>query len=65
MNNAKKVAYEVTLYGASFADDSEQNKRTYEKLVEELESYKYKKNVESFCEETKQSIQNYVGMLDV
>ena len=65
MSDTKRVAYEVTQYGATFAGDNEQNERTYKNLVEELESYKYKKNVESFSKETKNSIENYIGMLDV
>lgn len=65
MSDTKRVAYEVTQYGATFAGDNDQNERTYKNLVEELESYKYKKNVESFSKETKNSIENYIGMLDV
>lgn len=65
LDDAKKAAYELTLYGATFADDNEQTHRTYEVLVQELESYKYKKDVESFSEETKRSINNYLGMIDV
>jgi len=65
LDDAKKAAYELTLYGATFADDNEQMHRTYEVLVQELEPYKYKKDVESFSEETKRSIDNYLGMIDV
>ncbi|HIP19539.1 MAG TPA: hypothetical protein EYG70_00275 [Sulfurimonas sp.] len=65
LDDAKKAAYELTLYGATFCDDNEQTHRAYEVLVQELESYKYKKDVESFSEETKRSINNYLGMIDV
>lgn len=65
LNDTKKAAYEITLYGATFSTDNQENQRTYETLVEELETYKYKKDVESFNKETKRSIENYIGMLDV
>ncbi len=65
LDDAKKAAYEITNYGLIFASDSEQNQRTYENLIDNLESYKYKKNVESFTKETKQGVENYIGMLDV
>jgi len=64
-SDAKQTAYDITNYGATFAADSEQHQRKYENLVEQLESYKYKKSVEDFDVQTKQSIENYVGMLDV
>lgn len=65
LNDTKKAAYEITQFGATFAEDSEQHQRTYENLVELLESYKYKKSVENFDLQTRQSIENYIGMLDV
>ncbi len=65
LSDAKKAAYEVTHYGATFAQDSEQHQRTYENLVDELQRYKYKKNVEAFEAQTKEHIDNYIGMLDV
>ncbi|MDQ7067085.1 MAG: hypothetical protein Q9M40_03250 [Sulfurimonas sp.] len=65
LSNTKKAAYELTLYGATFKDDSENHAKTYETLVHDLEMYKYKKSVESFSEETKNRIETYVGMLDV
>ncbi|MDF1882924.1 hypothetical protein JHD49_03125 [Sulfurimonas sp. SAG-AH-194-C21] len=65
LSQTKKAAYEITLYGASFELDSEQHKELYSSLVEELETYKYKKDVDSFSEETKHSIENYVGTLNV
>jgi len=63
--NAKKDAYEITLYGATFMHDSERHLKAYDLLVEHLESYKYKKNVDSFDEETKREFDNYLGMIDV
>ncbi len=65
LNDTKNAAYEITLHGSTFEFDSEHHSRTYLTLVEDLETYKYKKNVESFNRETKNSIENYIGMLDV
>jgi len=65
LNDTKKAAYDITQYGATFMSDSEQLQRTYENLVENLEHYKYKKSVEHFDKQTKQSIENYIGMIDV
>jgi len=63
--DAKKDAYEITLYGSTFMNDSERHLKAYELLVEHLESYKYRKNVDSFDEETKREFDNFLGMLDV
>ncbi|MDF1876437.1 hypothetical protein JHD47_01225 [Sulfurimonas sp. SAG-AH-194-L11] len=65
LSNPKRAAYEITLYGALFEADSEEHKKLYSALVKELETYKYKKDVDSFSEETKHSIKNYVGILNV
>jgi len=64
-SDAKKDAYEITLYGATFMHDSERHLKAYELLVEHLETYKYRKDVDSFDEETKREFDNFVGMLDV
>ena len=64
-NDSKKDAYEITLYGATFMHDSERHMKAYELLVEHLESYKYRKDVDSFDEETKREFDNFIGMLDV
>jgi len=65
LKNAKKDAYDITFYGATFMNDSERHKKAYELLVEHLESYKYRKDVDSFDEETKREFDNFVGMIDV
>jgi len=64
-SNSKQDAYDITLYGATFAQDNERISKAFEALVEHLEPYKYKKNVPPFDEETKHSFERYVGMLDV
>ena len=52
-NNAKSDAYKITLYGATFKNDSERHERAYQELVEKLEDYKYKKSVASFSDESR------------
>ena len=64
-NDAKKDAYEITLYGATFKDDSQRHTNTYKALIESLQEYKYRKNVDLYSDETKHHIDVYLGMLDV
>jgi hypothetical protein len=63
--DAKKAAYELTKYGATFQNDSERHYRAYENMLEKLEKYKYKKSVENFDEDTKHYIELFEGMIDV
>jgi len=65
LEDTKTAAYKITLYGLTFKDDSLRHKQNYETLVDALESYKYKKNVEKFDEEIKHQLERYIGMLDV
>ncbi|WP_304546517.1 hypothetical protein [Sulfurimonas microaerophilic] len=61
----KQAAYDLTLYGATFKDDTPRHLKHYELMVEKLEPYKYKKSVEPFDGETLRQIDVYKGMLDV
>jgi len=65
LSDAKKAAYDVTFYGASFKDDSPRHKEMYENLVSRLSEYKYKKEVNPIDEETLGYIELYRGMCDV
>ena len=65
LSDAKKAAYNITTYGYTFRNDGERQKNAYDSLVELLEAYKYKKDVDAFDLETKHSFERYVGMLDV
>jgi hypothetical protein len=65
LRETKKAAYELTEYGATFANDSERHAKTYHDMLEHLEKYKYKKNVDDFDSETLRVIELYRGMLDV
>jgi len=62
---SKNAAYKLTLYGLTFKDDSPRHQRAFHDLVERLNSYKYKKSVDSFDSETLHSIDIYKSMLDV
>ena len=61
----KKAAYEITKYGYLFKDDAPRNAEMYKNLVERLDRYKYKKEVEPIDEETKSYFELYKGMIDV
>lgn len=64
-SDAKKAAYDITYYAQSFKNDSIEHKEAYERLQNNLETYKYRKNVDSFDEETKNELRSYIGMLHV
>ena len=64
-SNPKKAAYDLTFYGATFKDDSERHLKAYENMLEHLQKYKYKKNVEDFDADTSHVIELYKGMIDV
>lgn len=64
-SDAKKAAYDITYYAQSFQNDSPLHQEAYESLQNNLETYKYRKNVDSFDEETKESLKSYIGMLNV
>jgi len=65
LRETKKAAYELTEYGATFADESERHTKTYEEMLEHLQKYKYKKSVDDFDSETLRVIELYRGMIDV
>ena len=64
-SNPKKAAYDLTLYGALFQDDSERHQKAYENMLEKLQKYKYKKNVEKFDADTIHYVDLFKGMIDV
>ena len=65
LDDTKKAAYTITLYGATFKDDGDRQHGMYRNLTSRLERYKYKKSVESFDEETLNYIELYKEMIDV
>lgn len=65
MDDTKQAAYAITRYGATFKDDGQRQREMYANVLERLTPYKYKKQVESFDEETRSYIDLYLGMIDV
>ena len=65
LDETKTAAYSITQYGSTFKDDSQRHSKNFEVLVENLESYKYKKDVEEFDEDTKRQFERYIEMIDV
>jgi hypothetical protein len=65
LSDAKRAAYDITLYGSSFKDDSQRHLEMYENLLSRLQKYKYKKEVEPIDEETIGYFELYRGMCDV
>jgi len=64
-SDAKRAAYDITFYGASFRDDSPRHSEMYKNLVDRLEPYKYKKSVDAIDKEVFAYIDLYRGMIDV
>lgn len=62
--NPKECAYTITKYGRLLAN-LPREKKLYEELVEILEKYKYKKEVEKIDESTKAKIETFLDSLDV
>jgi len=65
LNDTKKTAYALTLYGDIFKEDSPRHTQMYKNITQRLEPYKYKKVVDKFDDETLGYIELYRGMLDV
>ncbi|MEA3227812.1 MAG: hypothetical protein U9P38_01945 [Campylobacterota bacterium] len=65
IKETKKTAYLITLYGATFKDDSPRHLEMYKNLTDRLQEYKYKKDVDAFNDEVKGYIELYKGMIDV
>ena len=63
-SDAKKAAYEITQLASTFKDDTERHQRAFDLLVEDFESYKYKKKVSAFSSESKHLLENYLGLID-
>ena len=65
MRSPKQAAYEITKYGRTFAQDSERLLETYNNLVERLEVYKYRLEVNDIDEESRSYYKIYLEMIDV
>ena len=65
LKDTKQSAYLITTYGATFANDSDRHIEMFKNLVQRLETYKYKKDIEPFDSEMTGYIELYKDMLDV
>jgi len=65
LSDTKKAAYALTMYGATFKDDGQRQTQMYHNLLERLEAFKYKKDVDKFDNEIIGYIELYKGMIDV
>jgi amino acid permease len=61
--NSKKTAYEFTDLARNFIND--ENKNEYEKIVNMLEKYKYKKQVPHLDKKTKEKIISFIKEISV
>ena len=64
-SDPKKAAYMLTKYGATFKDDDARHKEMYDNMIEKLEKYKYRKEVEPLDEETVSIIELFRDICDV
>ena len=65
LSDTKHSAYAITVYGATFKDDSPRHVEMYKNITERLQEYKYKKHVDKFDSEVLGYIELYKGMIDV
>ena len=65
LSDTKQSAYAITMFGATFKDDSPRHQEMYENITNRLELYKYKKEVKEFDSEVIGYIKLYEGMIDV
>ncbi len=63
--DAKKAAYAITHYGATFKSDTPRHTEMYKNLTDRLEDYKYKKEVDGLDKETLGYFELYKEMCDV
>lgn len=64
-SDTKNAAYAISIYASSFKNDSPEHEELFKNLNDNLEFYKYRKNVNSFDEETLQLIADYKDLLGV
>ncbi|RXJ94539.1 hypothetical protein CRV00_06325 [Malaciobacter molluscorum] len=64
LNNSKEDAYKITKYGRIVAKD-DRSKKLYYELIENLEKYKYKKNVQIFDNNVINQFHRFMDSVDV
>lgn len=65
IHDTKNTAYTMSIYGATFKDDTPRHNEIYKNMRKKLNNYKYKKSVEAFDREVLGYIELYRDMIDV
>lgn len=65
MSDTKSTAYTMSIYGATFKDDTPRHNEIYKNMRKKLNNYKYKKSVDKFDSEVIGYIELYRDMIDV
>lgn len=63
-SNTKDAAYSITVYIRLLAKSEREKKLAYE-IIEELDKYKYKKEVEAIDSITKAKVETFMDVVDV
>ncbi len=63
--DAKKTAYDITKFGATFKDDTQELAEVYKRLADKLEKYKYKKEVKDLDDEILKDFIAFRGLCHV
>ena len=64
LNDTKNTAYALSNYTLTFKSDSEEHAKLFQLLNEQLESFKYRKNVEKFDKKTLIYIESYKALIN-
>ncbi|MCF6309155.1 MAG: hypothetical protein L3J19_01565 [Sulfurimonas sp.] len=65
LTDTKQSAYAITIFGATFKDDSPRHQEMFANIINRLDMYKYKKEVKEFDSEVVGYIKLYEDMIDV
>lgn len=65
LGDTKNAAYQITICAGTFKDDNPDINQQYQTLIDNLEQYKYKKEVEEFDSDTVAQINLYRSMINV
>lgn len=63
-NHSKEASYAITKYGRLLISNDHE-KKLFEELIEQLEQYKYKKEVEAFDDTIKKQFERFMDAIDV
>jgi hypothetical protein len=65
LDDTRQSAYAISKYGITFSDDSPRHQEMFKNIMDRLDEYKYKKNVDKFDKEIIGYIKLYEDMIDV